>query len=1038
MPAADGPLPLEGRDRELTALLGALDRACDGHGQMVVISGEPGIGKSALLNCLAGQALARGARVARGRAWEFADAPAYFPVAPCLAALGQGSFDSQTQAHFSLWESVLAQLSRESRETPWLWLLEDLHAADLQTLDLLTFLAQPLRVLRALIVVTTRPGDPRLGERGEQRLLRMARDGLDLRLGPLATPDAERLARRHAADLSPRALAQVLEIASGNPLFVVECARAMRANGDFGLREVPTTIRQVVTERLGLLPETTRGLLESGAVLGRDFTGALVARMHELLPSRVIDGLLPALRSGLLLERSPGTFAFSHAVVQETVYGGLGAERRQELHCRAERALRGLPEAPEVLLERARHALGGLRPENEVAALTLILEAGRALERSGAFDRAHALYARLRQKQASGELSLPLSGAELLHWAGVAERAGKAGDSRALSLAVLKRARADADWRSFALAALELGRGLRPGMIDGELVAALREALARIGEDDAPLACRLLARLAAALQPAADPRGPVEMATRAIASAEQSGDPELLLEVLDVAGSAYVEYAPIAVRIQTSEALLRRAEAAGDFGRAQRARARLAFDRASLGDFSAYDEQVTEMLRGPAQALGPHAKIRPLLMASLSAIVRGRARESEALLAEVEQLLSLIDEPALLLSARAHRLSRALMLHRDSELEAVAPTLPGLVDGLPDAQLTLYSLRAAIHARLEHRELARDDVKRAWPCLNPGMSSFIPLIAEAAAFADERDLCEGCWRLLSPLAGTEALGGHVAVSYEGPVDRLLGLLEAALGDSASAESRLRAALALAERRGFETWVAQGSYELGKLLAGSGRSLEAGRLFAASAERAMACGMAGLVVRAQARLAGAQIVPSVRPRPASTSMVREGEFYLIEHGPFQVRVRATRGAELLAKLIDAPGQDIHVLALAADDGRATNESNAGDVSDRSALARYKRRLSELARSIEEADESADLGRAQLLRREQQALEREVARALGLGGKARPAASTTERARVNVQRRLKDVLERVREASPELGIFLAHSVRTGTYCSFCPTG
>ena len=61
---------------------------------------------------------------------------------------------------------------------------------------------------------------------------------------------------------------------------------------------------------------------------------------------------------------------------------------------------------------------------------------------------------------------------------------------------------------------------------------------------------------------------------------------------------------------------------------------------------------------------------------------------------------------------------------------------------------------------------------------------------------------------------------------------------------------------------------------------------------------------------------------------------------------------------------------------------------------------------------------------------------MSRAVGLGGKARLAGSTTERARVNVQRRLKDALERVAEASPELGAWLSRSVRTGTYCAFCP--
>ena len=637
-------MELQGRGVELDALRRAWDDASAGRGRIVVVSGEAGIGKSSLVSGLADYAAQRSIAAVWGRAWEFADAPAYFPLWPCFAALGLGGAEARGAQPFQLWESVLEALSTQAQRQPCLWLLEDLHAADLQTLDLLTFLAQPLRVLRALVVVTARPRDPRLDERGEQRLLRMARDGLDVRLGALDAAAVAQLARRHAGDVSERVIYELLEVTSGNPLFVVECARAIKAGGFHSAHGVSPTIRQVVLERLQLLPEATRQLLESGSVLGRDFTAALLGRMHELLPARVVDALLPALRSGVAVERAPGSFAFSHVVVQSAVYESLTAEQRSLLHRRAERALQGLPDSAEVSLELARHALGGLAPDTEAQALALVQQAAELLEESGAFDRAHALYARVRDKVAAGELSQPLSGAQLLHMAEVAEHAGKSGESRALGLAVLKRARVGADWQLFAEAALELGRALRPGLIDGELVTALREALAHLDDEASPLACRLLARLAAALQPAPDPQAPVAMATEAIARARRLADPGLLLEVLDVAGSAYVEYAPVELRLETAEALLERALPARDFVRTQRARARLAFERATLGNFDAYDLQVAEMLHEADGAGRAQAKIRPLLMASLAASNRGRLAESNGFIAEAQTLLSLTDD----------------------------------------------------------------------------------------------------------------------------------------------------------------------------------------------------------------------------------------------------------------------------------------------------------------------------------------------------------------------------------------------------------
>jgi len=1038
-------LELEGRAVELSALRAAWDDACAGRGRIAVVSGEAGIGKSSLVAALAEYAAAGPGRVKAvwGRAWEYADAPAYFPLRPCLSALGLPGQKTESTPTFPLWEDVLGALSAASSAAPCLWLLEDLHAADLQTLELLTFLAQPLRVLRALVVVTTRPRDPRLSESVEQRLLRLARDGLDLRLSPLGPSEVARLARKHAGDVAASVVDELLEVTSGNPLFVVECARAIKAFGFQAQRAVPPTIRQVVLERLQLLPETTRGLLECGAVLGREFTAAALGRMHELLPARVVDALLPALRSGVALERAPGSFAFSHVVVQSAVYESLSAEQRSQLHAQAERALSGLPQAPEILLERARHALGALRPETESFALALAWDAGRLLERSGAFDRAHALYGRLRDKASSGELSRSLSGVELLHMAAVAERAGKASESRGLSLAVLERARSRGDWQLFALAALELGRTLRPGIIDHELVAALRESLARLDDAGSALGCRLLGRLAAALQPAQDPSGPVEMATEAIERARQLGDPEVLLEVLDVAGSAYVEYAPVALRLQSAEALLERALEARDFVRTQRARARLAFERAMMGNFDAYELHVAQMVAEADGAGRAQAKIRPLLMASLLACCRGKTKESEELLVEARQLLSLTDDPGLALSFQAHALSRAVQLHLDPELEALEPTLAPLVQGLPEAELTLAALRGMVNARLERREPAQRDLRAAWLRAGPWLGVFLTVLVEIAAFVRDPEICAACHELLLPLAGTEALGGHVSVSYEGPIDRLLGLLEGALGQHDSAEQKLRAALALAEQRGFDAWVAQGQLDLGNLLAriGGSRLPEARAAWQAAAHMAEKCAMVGLVARASARLADAGTPPAAvhlpAAAPATFVMVREGELYRLEHGARSVRIRASRGAELLARLVEAPHQEIHVLALAADDGTTTIESNAGDSIDRAALRQYRARLAELERLVDEAESHGDGGGAEALGRERVALERELSRALGLGGRVRQAGSTTERARVNVQRRLKDVLERVSDANPELGAWLSRSLRTGTYCSFNPS-
>src|SRR5262249_13918518 len=129
--AVDQEPVLYGRDAPLARLRSAVEGAIAGRGRIAVISGEAGIGKSSIAAGIALHAAACGATVTWGRAWEFADAPPYFPLWPCLRTLAIEPHGDP----FQLWERVLAALARA--DSPIVWIVEDLHAADLGTLDLL-------------------------------------------------------------------------------------------------------------------------------------------------------------------------------------------------------------------------------------------------------------------------------------------------------------------------------------------------------------------------------------------------------------------------------------------------------------------------------------------------------------------------------------------------------------------------------------------------------------------------------------------------------------------------------------------------------------------------------------------------------------------------------------------------------------------------------------------------------------------------------------------------------------------------------------
>src|SRR6185295_19999887 len=110
--------------------------------------------------------------------------------------------------------------------------------------------------------------------------------------------------------------------------------------------------------------------------------------------------------------------------------------------------------------------------------------------------------------------------------------------------------------------------------------------------------------------------------------------------------------------------------------------------------------------------------------------------------------------------------------------------------------------------------------------------------------------------------------------------------------------------------------------------------------------------------------------------------------------------------------------------------------AGEMLDDRARKAYRRRITQITNQLHDALRAGDARRAANLEHERGALHAELARATGLTGRVRHAASATERARINVQKRIKDAITRIAEVNPSLGRYLGRAVKTGTYCCFRP--
>src|SRR5262245_30308495 len=355
-----------GREAELGRLVRALDRAIAHDGRLVLLVGEPGIGKTRIARELAFRAAALGVAVRWGRCQETEGAPPYWPWVQVLRARdrtgAQSDADSaadaalaalladhvprpavtsgaeSTHARFQLFEAIAGALRGLSDEAPLLVLLDDLHWADAASLLLLRFVATDLADARVLVVGTYRDVEMRHGA-GAVMLPELARLGERIVLGGLAEPDVARLLAARAGRILPDGVAATVHRASdGNPFFVEELARMLEAapEGQPSALQIPDHARDVVRYRLRPLSERGRVVLGVASVLGREFEVSALAAVADLAPDDALEALDDAARLGLVTAGDPGsdTWRFAHALVRETVYRDLPAPWRVRLHRR--------------------------------------------------------------------------------------------------------------------------------------------------------------------------------------------------------------------------------------------------------------------------------------------------------------------------------------------------------------------------------------------------------------------------------------------------------------------------------------------------------------------------------------------------------------------------------------------------------------------------------------------------------------------------------------------------------------------------------
>jgi tetratricopeptide (TPR) repeat protein len=210
-----------------------------------------------------------------------------------------------------------------------------------------------------------------------------------------------------------------------------------------------------------------------------------------------------------------------------------------------------------------------------------------------------------------------------------------------------------------------------------------------------------------------------------------------------------------------------------------------------------------------------------------------------------------------------------------------------------------------------------------------------------------------------------------------------------------------------------------------------------RMVLADALRAAGSDNRAALERQAARTILARIEVAATAPTETNVFRREGDYWSVVFDGHTVRVRDLKGMRYLAQLLTHPGREFHVLDLvAAETGQQMELGDAGEMLDERAKTAYRRRLAEIEDDIEQARALRDAGREAQADAERAFLVRELARAVGLGGRDRRAASASERARSGVTRAIRQGIARIGEHHPPLGEHLDRAVRTGTYCAYAP--
>src|SRR3954452_11024615 len=972
--ASSGELPLLGRARELAELTSAFEDARAGRGGLVLIHGEPGIGKTRLARTLGDHAREAGAQVALARGWEGGGAPSYWhwlqviralaaerddarlakdlgagarwvaqlapEIGERVGAAAAGDASESDQARFALFDAVAVFLRRVAGDAPLVVLLDDLHTADLPSLLLLAFLARAIGDCPVLVVSTHHDAGPSRGPEVEGVFGELSRFGRRIEVGGLGPDDLRRLIVHRSGEQPPDDLVQRLAaVTEGNPFFSDEVVRLLVAHGHVepGSRlPLPDGVRDAIRRRLQTLSPPAREALEVAAVAGRGFRVATLERGAGVPRAELLERLDEALALHLLDEApsQDGSFRFAHGLIRETLYNDLSAIRRARLHGAVGEALERAGTGPggARLLELAHHFIEAAPAGDERRSLDYAERAGHEALRALAYEQAADLFdAALATLFLTGDPDEKRRG-ELVLARGQAQMHAGEDAARACLLEAFELGRTLGDGALLGGAALSLGGfGLSPGIVDDKLVAVLEEALAAVDPADSALRARLLVRLAVAIYWCTEPHRREALVSEAVAIARRLGAPATLAFVLDQGRIATSGPDTLERELAWAHELFALSEVIGDHEAMVRARVWHIDLLLELDDLPAADMAIATLDRIATDVRDPRARSYIPLHRARRALMEGRAEEAERLIDEGVKLAWSLQDSTVPILAGAQLFSLRRTQGRLGELENAVHQFADSLPAMPAWRCALAVLYLddgrELEARRELEHLAARGF-RNFPRDNVWMVS-MSLLAELCEALHDGERAAQVEKLLTYAAARNVVSPEGI--FGGPVTRYLALCAAAREDWDTARAHMTAGREASERLSLGPMLALLDLDEARVLArrdGPGDAAAAQRLLAGARERSGSLGVPviGDKITRVERMLGAAAAPVEAPSdPAidlpvdapstpAAALRREGDVWRVEYEGRTRYVKDAKGLRHLALLLDNPGVEFHAVDI----------------------------------------------------------------------------------------------------------------------------